>query len=101
MFKLSQDGATVFSELMMIVPDSSSVKMILKHFDPDLTGWEEKSEVESFSLLSLTENAAYFDGLTIEKRGNLGLAIYVVMHAEDGSMSELAFEYARAGYEVE
>jgi len=94
MFKLTQGEETVFSELMMIVPDGESIKMILKHFDADLTGWEEKDEVETFRFLSQTETVVYFDGLTVEKVDEGHLSIYVVMHGDGDSVSELAFHYS-------
>ena len=95
LFKLTRDGETVFSEIMSIVPNGNNIKLILKHFNADLTGWEEKDEVESFDFVASNDSTVFFDGLTIRRNSTDGITIFVLMTKEDGSSSELVFEYTR------
>jgi len=41
-FRLIQDEHVVFYELMTIEANAEGGRMRLRHFDPDLVGWEEK-----------------------------------------------------------
>ncbi|SEF44328.1 DUF6265 family protein [Algoriphagus boritolerans] len=69
-FRFWMEGKLVFSEFMNLIQDGESVSMKLKHFNPDLTGWEEKAEWTTFRLIELDENKVWFDGLTIERMGD-------------------------------
>jgi hypothetical protein len=90
-FRFWMDGELVFSEFMNLVQEGESVSMKLKHFNPDLTSWEEKEEWTTFRLIELTENKAWFDGLTIERIGNE--MIYQLALNENGvrTIEELRF----------
>ena len=48
MFKLISDGDVYFYELMTIVEQEGTLMMRLKHFNNDLTGWEEKDDTVDF-----------------------------------------------------
>jgi hypothetical protein len=39
---LKTDGSPVFNELLLLREEKGSLMVRLKHFDPDLIGWEEK-----------------------------------------------------------
>ncbi len=69
-FRFWMDGELVFSEFMNLVQVGESISMKLKHFNPDLTGWEEKEEWTTFRLIELSENTAWFHGLTIKCQGD-------------------------------
>lgn len=92
MFKLVQSDAASFYELMTLVEENGSVILKLKHFNPDLSGWEEKGDHVAFPLVKLAENAAYFDGLTFERVSDDTLKGYLVMETADGP-KEVAFTY--------
>ena len=65
----------------------------LKHFNADLTGWEEKDDMVTFRLLGLEPCAAYFHGLTLRcadaERPGEGLVAAVRMQ----SGGELLFRF--------
>lgn len=44
----SAHAGTMFSEYMQIAPDGDSLIVRLKHFNADLTGWEEKDKTVNF-----------------------------------------------------
>ena len=44
-------GGVMFSEFMQIAPDGDSLVVRLKHFNADLTGWEEKDKSVVFQRI--------------------------------------------------
>ncbi|HEX2445685.1 MAG TPA: DUF6265 family protein, partial [Vicinamibacterales bacterium] len=42
MYRLVRDGKPIFYELLTIVEENGTLMLRLKHFNADLTGWEEK-----------------------------------------------------------
>lgn len=83
-----------FSELVSIAEKDGSLELRLKHFNADLSGWEEKDEIVRFPLVAVEPDAWYFDGLTIRRDGPDGL-IGAVVAGPAGSHSELVFRYRR------
>lgn len=95
MYRLIQDGAVVLYELMIVRPAGESLTLTLKHFNPDLTGWEQREEVREFPLVRLTPSEASFDGLTIRRTGPDSLEVFLAIRGQDGVMREEAFRYSR------
>jgi Domain of unknown function (DUF6265) len=90
-------GGTMFSEYMQIVPDGESLMVRLKHFNADLTGWEEKDKSVNFPLIGREKGALYFRGLSYLRRGDNRLIVAVRMREADGSHHELVFRFRRKG----
>ena len=88
-------GGVMFSEHMHVVSHNGSLELRLKHFNGDLTGWEDKEGMVRFPLVTLGHCAAHFDGLAMQCEGENGLRIAVRM-AEAGEVSELVFHFTRA-----
>ncbi len=83
-FKLIVDGKVVFYELMIIDKAENGYNLNLKHFNADMTGWEEKDKVVNFPFKSVKENFLKFSGLTYERVGDNKLQITVfVEHSDD------------------
>lgn len=95
MFKSEKGGIVNFYELMIIAEQDNTLLMKLKHFNPDLSGWEEKEETVDFPLVKLEPKAAYFDGLTFEKISEEEMHVYVVAGEEGGKKQELKFVYKK------
>lgn len=93
-FRLVRDGKPVFYEFMMLVEEQGSLVMRLKHFNPDLTGWEEKDQSEEFRLVAIEDNAVHFDGLSMHVDGNL-VTMHLAIEAKDGTLEESTFRYER------
>lgn len=93
-YRLVVDGAVRFYELLAIREEEGSLTLSLKHFDPDLTGWEEREEVQEFRLVKIEEGAAYFDGFTFRLLPDGRLEIAVAME-RDGEVTEGRFVYRR------
>ena len=92
MFRQSaSDGTPDFYEFYHFAEENGSLILRIKHFNPDLTGWEEKDEREEFRLVALSDNAAYFDGLTFAliAPGELRAAVLI------GGGSRADFSYSK------
>jgi hypothetical protein len=51
------DGALWFYEFYTIAPKGDSIVMRIKHFNPDLTGWEEKDGFVEYPLVAIEKGA--------------------------------------------
>lgn len=90
-------GEVRFSEFLQVMAENGSLVLRLKHFNPDLTSWEEKNETTDFRLVAIEEGAAYFNGLTLRRDGPDGMLAAVRVRQKDGKIEELVFRYRRAG----
>lgn len=94
-FRMLKDGQVGFYELVALAQVGSSVEYRVKHFNADLTGWEEKAQVVRFPLVAVEKDVWYFDGLTIRRAGS-DRAVHVVrIKDKDGSHREASFTYNR------
>ncbi|WP_244881989.1 DUF6265 family protein [Pelagerythrobacter marensis] len=88
-------GGLMFTEHMYIAEENGSLVVKLKHFDPDLTGWEEKDDMVRFRLVSIEPCAVYFSALTYRCDGENGLVVAVRMKGADKDVNELVFRFVR------
>jgi hypothetical protein len=95
-FKSSGEDGVAFYEIVTMLEEEGSVVMRLKHFDADLTGWEEKDEVVSFRLVGLEKNTARFEGVTYRQETPDLMKVYVAVSRPEG-MSEFEFTLRRVG----
>lgn len=85
-----------FFEILSIAETNGSLEYRLKHFNADLTGWEEKAEVRRFPLVAMEPGRWFFDGLTIRRDGPDGMVGAVLVKHKDGREEEAVFRYRRA-----
>ena len=89
------DGSLMFTEHMYMAEEAGSLVLKLKHFNPDLTGWEEKDGMVRFRLISAEPCALYFSALTYRCEGEDGLLVAVRMTSEGPDVKELVFRFKR------
>ncbi len=94
MFKLVKEDKIIFYEFFTITEESNSLILKLKHFHPGLKGWEEKDRYISFPLVKLTQDTAFFDGLTFRKLDQDSIQVFLAMQ-RDGEKHEIEFKYHR------
>jgi hypothetical protein len=92
----SEKSAPVFHELMLVAEIGGQLMVRLKHFNPDLTGWEEKDKFVDFPFVAKKGGAMYFRGLTYAPSGPDTVRIYLAMKDKDGKRSEELFVLSRA-----
>jgi hypothetical protein len=95
-YRLVKNGRPVFYELMTFVEDNDSVVLRLKHFDGDLTGWEDKNRSVSFELVATDDTGVRFEGLTYQKDGPNRLTVYLAQSDRNGAKTEETFRFTRA-----
>jgi Domain of unknown function (DUF6265) len=88
-------GPNMFYELMAVTEVEGSLVFRLKHFNADLTGWEEKNEVRSFPLVAKKDGAMHFEGMSFHPDGDK-LTVYLAVEHDDKSIEEVRFTYLRA-----
>jgi hypothetical protein len=88
--------ALSFYEFLTFVEQEGSLVLKLKHFNPDLTGWEEKDKFVTFRLARVTPEAVYFDGLTFRRDASDRLSIFLALRdSATGTLSEATFRLTR------
>ncbi|EDP70242.1 hypothetical protein FBALC1_11932 [Flavobacteriales bacterium ALC-1] len=93
-FKLINDGKVTFYEIEVIREIENTLILQLKHFGPDLKGWETKNETVDFPLKEITENKVVFEGMTFEKVSQNEMNIYVDIE-EKGKVETVKFNYKK------
>ena len=68
-FYAAKDGKPGFYEFELITQVGKTLEFWVKHFNPDMIGWEEKDKFVRFPLVAVEKDAWYFDGLTIRRTG--------------------------------
>lgn len=94
-YRLIKEGKPVFYEMCWIVENEGTITLRLKHFNPDLTGWEEKDKTVDFRFVKKDGSRIYFSGLTFERLGAKELNIYLAIRYKDGSVKESIFKMKR------
>lgn len=94
-FRLYRDDQVLFYEIMIAVEDEGSVSLKLKHFDSNLTGWEEKDGMVTFQLVKANEDSIWFEGLTYHKQEEDTLQGYIAIRQKDGNITENSFTLYR------
>jgi hypothetical protein len=87
--------AVSFYEFLTFVEVNGSLALKLKHFNADLTGWEEKDGFVTFRLARVTPDAMYFDGLTFRREGRDKMTIFLALRDRSGALREETFRYTR------
>jgi len=91
-FRLVKADKVVFYELVTFVEEAGTVLLRLKHFHPNLVGWEEKDKSVEFKLVAVEGQTAYFDGQTFKREGDT-LYAAVAIKGKDGSTRVEQFSY--------
>jgi hypothetical protein len=84
-----------FYEFLTFVEQDGTLALKLKHFNPDLTGWEEKAGMVTFRLARVTPDTIYFDGLTFRREGRDRMTIFLALRDGTGTVREEVFRYTR------
>jgi hypothetical protein len=72
-----KDGAIWFYEINDLAEVNGSLEFRVKHFSGELAGWEGKDEFDRHRLMTITDQALFFDGITIVKEGPDHFTVYV------------------------
>jgi Domain of unknown function (DUF6265) len=93
-FRYVSDDKVVFTEHFVIRKEGDSVALLLKHFDADFKGWEEKDKCVTFKFVKQDGDDFMFEGLTYRRMGKDKMEVYVVIE-ENSKRQEAKFEFSR------
>lgn len=85
------DGAS-FYEILVIRELQGSLLLQLRHFDPALVGWEERTETVDFPLVALAPGRLDFEGMRFVREGSDAMTVFL---AVDDGAAEVRFAYER------
>jgi hypothetical protein len=78
-------GGIALTGLVDDVPTGSSIAYRVRHFSPDMAGWQDRlGKPALFPLVAVEPDRWYFDGMTIERTGADALAMRVRISGKDG-----------------
>jgi len=92
-FRFVLQDTLIFTEYMHVFAEDSTLFIKLKHFNRDLTGWEEQAEWTIFPLVAVEGQTAYFDGLTYMRSENK--LIIKLKLVDNGAIFEETFAFER------
>ncbi|MFW6413202.1 MAG: DUF6265 family protein [Oceanicaulis sp.] len=93
---LNADGTQRFSEIFVLDVFDDGPALRLKHFHPDLTGWEAQDDFVSFALIEQSENRLVFSGLEYRLDGEDTLVVDLTIRRDDEPHVErLTFQRVR------
>jgi len=93
---IKNDTLIVFYEIVTITENNGSLTLKLKHFNKDLTGWEEKNEVREFKLVKKEKNKLWFEGMTFEVIDENNFQVFLAIQKRNGEVIEEVFPYKKA-----
>ena len=97
-FRQLRDGKVEFYEFLTFLERDGTVVLRLKHFHPDLKGWEEKDQVLEFPLVELTPTKAVFNAMTFTHESKDAFRVTLRLRdRKTGEIREELFEYRRVG----
>jgi hypothetical protein len=89
-------GGVAFTELVDYVPVGRSLAYRVRHFNPDMTGWEDKTgKAILFALVAVEKDHWFFDGMTIERTAANAMTMWVRTN-DKGKVAEVPFRFTRA-----
>ena len=95
LFRHLNKGENNFYEIFSLYEDEGSITFRLKHFNPDMKGWEEKDDFVEFPFISADENKAVFEGLIYELTEPNTMLITLTLHSKGKTWDEV-FTFKRS-----
>ncbi len=89
------DGKPAFYELFAIEEVDDTLVFVVKHFNPDWVGWEEKDKALRIRLNRASKDELAFGGVVFRRLGADAIAVDVTMRKKDGTQQTHTFDYRR------
>lgn len=90
-----REGRVVFYEFLTLAVRDGALVKALKHFDPDMTGWEEPTESVRFPFLRVDGDAVIFDGMTYRRDGPDRMEVTVMLGPDPDHLEPEVFTFRR------
>jgi hypothetical protein len=79
------DGKPGFYELFAIEEHEASLRFVVKHFNPDWVGWEEKDKYVSLALTRAAPGELAFGGVVFRREAEDVLVVDLTIRLKNGS----------------
>ncbi len=94
-FRTVADGRVIFYEIFALTEHEGSLVLRLKHFNADMTAWEDKEQMVRFRLAHVEPGLIQFNSLTYRLETEDTMRIHVAVRQRDGKLEELEFALSR------
>ena len=88
MFKVINNDAVEFYELMTLSHVDGRLTLKVKHFTADFVAWEDKPDFTKFPLVALDKDAVHFSGISFYRRDDNHIDGYIVLKTQEGIREE-------------
>lgn len=96
-FRLVRDGRPVFYEFLVLEEHAGGLRLRVKHFNPDMTGWEEKDRSVDFAFVSASPGELVFRSLRIKREGRNRITMTLRMRQPGGEVRDELLVFRRVG----
>lgn len=96
MFKLFGDDGVAMYELMVLTVEDGTLSLKIRHFNPDFTAWEDKTEDVTLRLVKKSDDELHFGTISFYRRSDDHIDAYVLFHKGDDVFEE-PLVYERTG----
>jgi hypothetical protein len=83
MFKLFGDDGVSMYELMVMTVEDGTLSLKIRHFNPDFTAWEDKTEDVTLRLVKKDDDALHFGMVSFYRRNNNRIDAYILFRDGD------------------
>ena len=83
MFKLFGDDGVAMYELMVMTVEDGTLSLKIRHFNPDFTAWEDKTEDVTLQLVKKEDNALHFGMVSFYRRNDDRIDAYILFRDGD------------------
>jgi hypothetical protein len=95
-FRLVKDGGKPgFYELFAIEEVDDTLQFVVKHFNPDWVGWEEKDKALRIRLSKVSADEIVFGRIVFQRRGADGLVVRLGIREKGGELRHETLTYLR------
>jgi hypothetical protein len=97
MFKLFGDDGVSMYELMVMTIEDGTLSLKIRHFSPDFTAWEDKTEDVTLRLVRKDDDALHFGIISFYRRSDDRIDAYVLFRKGDEVFEQqLVYERTRS-----
>lgn len=97
MFKLFGDEGVAMYELMVMTVEDGTLSLKIRHFNPDFTAWEDKTEDVTLRLVKKDDDALHFGTISFYRRSDDRIDAYVLFRKGDEVFEQpLVYERTRS-----
>ncbi|MCW5591303.1 MAG: hypothetical protein KIS74_04350 [Burkholderiales bacterium] len=89
------DGRPGFYELFAIEEVDDTLQFVVKHFNPDWVGWEEKDKALRIRLSRVSADEIAFGRIVFQRQGADGLVVKLAIREKSGEVRHETLTYRR------